>query len=247
METMKIYRDILKLVSKEFQLLPNGHLVKRGTSYTHAINGKEVGITKKPELIQKLCRKKHLQTYKKQLEHNITILSRHFSKLNTTTQEEMIRSYSNTYQGLPDHYFLHASSIAEWLAEPYEKNPFPIEKGEGYTSENGVTFRSKSEYMISIPLDRNNIPYRYEPALHLGNQTKYPDFIIKSPRTGELIIWEHFGLLNEPGYVQKMINKIKLYMKHGYVPFKTFIITFETDIGDIRHLENLVKNIILAE
>ena len=244
---LRDYKEILKIIKRELRILPDGRMVKKGGTFYHAVNGKEIGITKNQELIQKLCRKKQLLTYKKQLEHNIAILSRHFTKLDTTTQEEMIRSYSKTYQGLPDHYFLHSTSIVEWLAEPYEKNPFPIKKGEGYTSEDGVTFRTKSEYMISIVLKRLNIPYRYEAAIHLGNQTKYPDFTIKHPRTGELIIWEHFGLLNEPGYVQKMIDKIKLYMKHGFVPFKTFIITFETDIGDTRHLENLVKNIILED
>jgi len=239
-------KERLEKIHEELHKLPAGRLKKRRNFYYHAIDGKDIGITKNPQLIQKLCRKKHLLNYKKQLENNISFFSRNSNKFDETTQEEMIRSLPSTYKELPDYYFLYLSSLDDWLAKPYEKNPFQLKKEEGYTTEKGITFRSKSEYIIAITLDYYNIPYRYEAAIHLDEQqTKYPDFTILNPFNGTLIILEHFGALHQPGYVQEMNDKIFLYMKHGYVLFETLICTFEPDIKDTIRLRALIENIIL--
>jgi len=234
----------LERVNDELKKLPPGRLKKRRNFYYHAVDGKEVVITKNPKLIRKLCRKRHLLDYKKQLENNISYFSRNSNKFDERTREEMIRSLPNTYKGLPDDYFLYLSSIEDWLAESYEKNPFQLK--DGYTTEKGITFRSKSEYIIAIILDSYNIPYRYEAALHLDeSQTNYPDFTILNPYNGTLIILEHFGAIHQPGYVEEMNNKMYLYMKHGFIPYETLICTFEPDIKDTNRLRTLIENIIL--
>ena len=238
------YKERLDSFSEEFKKLPTGHLVKRKNLYWHVINKKEVGITKNADLIQKLCRKKYIMTSKRKLKKNISILSYPISKLDIATREEIIRSLPKSYQGVPKSYFYH-SSIKDWLAEPYQKNPMPIK--DGIKSEKGMIFRTKSEFMIASVLDKYDIPYRYEAAFTLDGQTKYPDFIIKHPYTGELIIWEHFGGLHYPGYMQKMWDKVNLYMKHGYIPFKNLICTFEDEVKDISRLHRFVENLILGE
>ena len=239
------YRKELKAIVKELKTLPPGYLTKRGTSYGHSVNGKEVGITKNRELIRKLCRKSYLLARKKLLTKNISIVSKPISKLDITTRKETIRSLSNSYQGLPMSYFLYPSSIEDWLAEPYEKNPFQIKKSAGYTTKRGITFRSKSEYIIATFLDFYNIPYRYEAAISLDRKREYPDFLILNPFTGALIIWEHFGALNQSGYGEKMSSKMNLYMRNGYIPYENLICTFEPDIKDTSRLEVLIENIIL--
>jgi len=242
---LKKLKKKLAKVNKELQKMPDGRLKRRGMFYYHIIGEKEIGITKNPRLIRKLCRKKHLLSLKKQLENNIPVISRHLGKLDETTEKEMVSALSNTYQGLPISYFLYSSAIDDWLAEPFEKNPFQLKKGEGYATETGIVFRSKSEYIIATILDSYNIPYRYEAAITLGNKTEYPDFIIMNPFTETLIIWEHFGAIHLPEYVEKMNDKMNRYMKNGYIPFKNLICTFEPDINEISRLHVLIENIIL--
>ena len=87
--------------------------------------------------------------------------------------------------------------------------------------------RSKSEAMIIKVLKQHNIPYRYEAKLTLGNTIMYPDFIIRLPKTGEYIYWEHFGLLDKPSYVKDMHFKLQTFTSHGIMPGINLIVTFE--------------------
>jgi len=242
----KDIEEVLKMITRELQALPDGRLVKKGTSYYHAIGNKEIGITRNLGLVSDLSRKKHILNYKKQLDISLSKLSNPIRKLNVVTQKEMIRMLPRTYHGLPDSYFLHSTSIKKWLAEPFERHPFLIDKKDGITTEKGLILRSKSEYILANLFDSYDLPYRYEAAIHFDEQTtEYPDFTFLEPAMESLILWEHFGALHLPGYIQKMNNKVKIYMKHGFIPFKNLICTFESDIMDTRHLKNLIENIIL--
>jgi len=237
------YNKELEAIGKELQTLPAGYLVKRGSFYSHAINTKETGITKNPKRIHTLCRKRYLLARQAQIEKNVAILSQAVSKLTGAAQKELFKTFPNAYQGLPDSAFFH-TSMENWLAEPYQKNSYYPEHLI-YTSKKGTQLRSKSELLIATQLEANNIPYRYDAELILGNQTKYPDFTIKNPFTGTTIIWEHFGALNKSEYEQSMNEKMRLYMKHGYIPFETLIYTFEFDIETDR-LQALIEDIILS-
>jgi len=236
------YQADIKAINTELQTLPPGQLVKRRSFYCNKINGKEVGITEKTTLIQQLCRKKYLLARKKELEKNISNLSS--CNLIFSTPKETINSLPKAYQGLPISYFFH-SSITEWLAKSYPITPFPLDEIDGIKSEKGIIFRSKSEYIIATLLDYYNIPYRYEDGITLDGKNFFPDFRIKNPFTGKDFIWEHFGALHEPTYGTKMNQKMSSYMKHGYIPFKNLICTFEPDIKNTDLLRSLIENIIL--
>ena len=233
----------LEEINEELQTVPAGSLVKKGLFYYHSINGKEIGITNNDELIRMLCRKKYLIARKRQLDNNIPIISRYLNKLDTSTPKSIIRSLPNAYQGMPDSYFYH-QSIEDWLSMPYPKNQYRTDEWD-YFSNNGIPVRSKSEVLIANQLENYHIPYRYEAAITLGKQTKYPDFTIKNPFNGQLIIWEHFGAFNQQDYDKKMNNKMNLYLKHGYILFENLILTFEFDIRNDRRLKDLIENIIL--
>ena len=239
---LKDYKKELESMNKEIKILPDGYLTKKRKFYYRGINGKEIGITKKPELIHQLCRQRYLLTRQKQLTNNISIASYYIQNLDTTTPNEIISKLPSAYQDLPISYFFHPS-VADWLAESYETNPYPLEE-PGYESKNGIVFRTKSEYLISILLDEYDIPYRYDAEITLGNKTKYADFIIKNPFNGKIFIWEHFGALDKPEYIQGMNKKMNLYMKHGYIPFDTLIYTFEIDVKDHSRLRYLIENVI---
>ena len=74
----------------------------------------------------------------------------------------------------------------------------------------------------------NQIPFRYECPLELGNTTLYPDFTIMHPKTGELIYWEHFGMMDDPAYCKNVFSKLNLYVANGIIPNINLITTYET-------------------
>ena len=239
----KRYKRELDAIQKECETLPAGRLAKKGGFYYHVTDGKEMGITRNPALIQSLCRKKYLLAREKQLDDNMSTISQGIDKWNDATPEEMIRSFSHVYQSVPGEYFFHPS-IQRFLEKPSVKNPYQLEEGVLF-SKNGVPVRSKSEMLIANQLEDYNIPYRYEDAITLGKQTKYPDFTIKNPFNGKIVFWEHFGVLHHPGYEQKMNDKMSLYLEYGYIPFETIIYTFEFDVRRARRLQDLIEQIIL--
>ena len=113
-----------------------------------------------------------------------------------------------------------------WENEPYEKNLKYPEKLTHPTIR-GEMVRSKSEASIADGLLAEGIAYRYENKLVLDGVELYPDFILKSRRNQKLIIWEHFGRIDDPKYVEKTSRKLKLYFNNGYIPGVNLIMTFE--------------------
>ncbi len=97
-----------------------------------------------------------------------------------------------------------------------------------FKAENGEYVRSKSELIIVSQLIRYELSFRYESALMLGSVCVHPDFTIKHPVTGETIIWEHLGLIDDPEYARIAAEKIRMYIMHGYYPGINLILTCET-------------------
>jgi len=246
MTNIKKYESELKLITDELALLPVGYLLKRRNSYFQRIDDKEITITNNSKLIKKLCRKELLTKQMAILEKKIKVAKRMLKSLNTDEKSstEIVKSFSTAYQGFPISNFYH-SSISDWLTKPLKQNPYQREF-LNYQSKNATPVRSKSEALIANLLEEYEIPYRYEVLLELDGQPIYPDFSIKNPFTSKTIIWEHFGALHQPEYEQKMTNKMKTYLKHGYKPFENLIYTFEFDLlnGEQR-LRDLIENVIL--
>ena len=132
--------------------------------------------------------------------------------------------------------------LGKWANEEYEQNTEYTEFLK-YPTVRGERVRSKSESQISYVLAKNHIPYRYECALPLNGIKFYPDFTIMRPFDRQIIIWEHFGLLDKPSYIDNATSKLNIYIKNGWIPGKNLIITTETEQFplDIRQVEELVK------
>ncbi len=108
---------------------------------------------------------------------------------------------------------LSQSTQQDWATEPYEQcTLYPENKI--HSTPSGTYVRSKSESMIATLLFLNNIPYRYEQALHLGKHTYYPDFTIRHPATGTIYYWEHFGKMDDPDYQNQVHKKLYIYSQH---------------------------------
>ena len=238
---IKEYHKELKVIEEELLDLPAGRLKIRKKYFAHAINDKEISITRNISLIRQLCRKKFLLEKQDRINHNLDPKCL-VANLKDMRPEATIAALPKSYQDLPLSYFYH-SSIEAWRETLFKKNPYKQEH-LNYTSSNGIALRSKSELIIANLLEEHDIPYHYDVEITLGNKTIYPDFVIKNPFTSKIIIWEHFGALHKEGYEERMTNKMKLYLKHSYVPFETLIYTFEFDVMDDHRLENFVQQMI---
>ena len=103
-------------------------------------------------------------------------------------------------------------------------------------------FRSKSEYIIASILKEYNISYKYEPELRLPERTVYPDFALRRPADGHVIFWEHFGLINNNDYREKMYMKLSEYSQSGITLWNNLITTFDLPEGGID--TSLIRKII---
>lgn len=132
--------------------------------------------------------------------------------------------YSNL---LSDSFKKNTTEFLNWMNEPYEKNLQHPEHLIHQTSS-GLFVRSKSESIIAMMLQKNQIPFRYECALKLEQSTFFPDFTIRHPLTGETYYWEHFGLMDELPYRQNAFSKLQIYASYGIIPSVQLITTYET-------------------
>lgn len=104
-----------------------------------------------------------------------------------------------------------------------------------YKAIDGKSYRSKSEVLLANRFTERGIAFRYECEFRMKNgRIVYPDFMIKHPLTGEIIIWEHFGMMDVDGYRNKNMNKLTDYANSGYYINHNLIVTME---GDGMHLD----------
>ncbi len=88
--------------------------------------------------------------------------------------------------------------------------------------------RSKSEVLIAMLLEQHGLEFEYEHPWKVQGKYYYPDFLIRHPKTGQWILWEHFGLMDDPEYARRAYEKIQAYIESGIMPGVHLIMTFET-------------------
>lgn len=116
---------------------------------------------------------------------------------------------------------------SRWLATKYEGKPF-VQDVPAMFSSRGERVRSKSEVIIADTLARFGVPYRYEWPLQLADIKVHPDFYCLNLRTREEIAWEHFGMIDNSDYAEKMVYKLKKYEKSNFQVGRNLIISMET-------------------
>ena len=187
------------------------------------------------KIVTALAQKKIYQAQLKELKDQLHIITQYinaydalplYTARNLFQSEKLRRIFiENNPSQLPD-IFPHTDSEI-WQKEEYEKNPKHPEQLIVPTVR-GINVRSKSEALIAFGLDMHKIPYRYECRLPIKRPEIYPDFTILQPNTGNIIIWEHFGMMDHPDYVHKASAKMHTYIENGYYPNENLIVTFET-------------------
>ena len=161
----------------------------------------------------------------------------------TSRAEDMLIKESEYQKLLSSTFKSHSQEILEWKNSQYQTNNKYPEK-RIYKTASGNMVRSKSEVLIDMALYMNNIPFRYECELCLGEVVLYPDFTLKHPETGRVRYWEHFGRMDDEKYAKHAAERLKVYIEHGITPNIDLIITCETQEHplDYEMVEKVVKD-----
>ena len=237
-EGVKLYRIMIKkklellLKNEETRLiqmqtrlkqLPQGKLYERIVHnrkyYSVYLKGKELGITNNKELIE-------------QLKEKLILIE------NINSASKACASISAMVHDLPNYSYDDPIST-QWAEKDIKSNPYKTDHLK-FRTQKGHLVRSKSERFIADTLFSLKIPYQYESPLILGDRTTYPDFLILKPNN-DLILWEHFGLLDNHEYQQSCLRKIKLYYQHGFSQHKNLICTTEGDLKDRKEIEDIIQ------
>lgn len=125
------------------------------------------------------------------------------------------------------------------------QNTYP--KNTPMLTENNEVVRSKSEKIIADKLNIIGIPYKYEEAITLEGTIKFPDFTVLNKRNRKVYYWEHFGMIDKPGYLEKALAKAETYLRNNIILGKNLIISFETSKQplSVQHIDLLIREYLL--
>lgn len=133
--------------------------------------------------------------------------------------------------------------VRRWEAYEYEESDFRPEEKK-FSTKKGDLVRSKSEAMIADMYYDLGIPYKYEcPLTMKSGTTYYVDFACLRISDRTVLYHEHFGKMDDPGYVRRNMKKIDEYMKNGIFDGKNLILTMESESYPI-NMKVLRKNTI---
>lgn len=224
---------LISETKKELRKLPDGRLDYRNGKngrifYRQTIqrNGKtkSKGITRNKDAVSKLARKRFLKKQLKILNNNLDFLTKKGASFVTPTAGNILSLIGSDRFGLDRSLFTgRGHALSEW-SKNYERDMTHSEHNVIPTSL-GIRVKSKIEKDILENLLDYDIEFRYEMIHYFGRDIIAPDFTI---RVGdELVIWEHFGRMDDQGYVKVFLYKLDIYIKNGFIPGKNLILTFE--------------------
>lgn len=136
-------------------------------------------------------------------------------------REEVLSSYAQIADPRGLEWMKKALAIKSKYTPP---NP----EGLKYATCDGTLVRSKSEVIIYNFLKSLGIFFVYEFPIVTKNGILWPDFVILSEIDfQDVIMLEHFGMMDNEGYRIKVPVKINNYMDAGYEPGRDVFFTFE--------------------
>ncbi len=271
MSTIKKLEQIISLSEQMLENAPKGTLFIKNINgidrYYYGESSKSATYlgNNKTETIRKLQEKNYYKELKKTAETELETLKK-IKKL-----KSKIKSVEKVYFDIPKNKrtlikpyipaeIEEAQKKIEKELKLWEKEKLirrGIPKDLNLITLNGERVRSKSELIIADRLKNAGVPYYYEGKYVFVddeiNSTKYfyesefdvffPDFKVLNTRTGELLFWEHFGLMDNPEYCDSAQFKIETYAKHGFVMGKNLIISMESSKHslNIKYIDKLIE------
>lgn len=243
----KICLQEKELLKKEYATFPKETIhIKKVDSYYACYKQKgstETSISKNHQSAQFLARKMQAISEIDDINVSLDVLGNAINTLEKHIISQKTKKGHATLDKLQDFFgnILFALNIKEIsLIKKFTRDANWYSEGLKYVTKCGIAVRSKSEMIIADILYSYGILFLYEPTIQVGDRVLHPDFlIIRSD--GSIIIWEHFGLFDEPEYKEKMIEKMELYGKNGFDLHTNLIFTTEKDITKKEVLEKIVE------
>jgi len=132
-----------------------------------------------------------------------------------------------------------------------EKITIPYVEGLIHKTLSGIIVRSKSEVIIADALYKENIPFEYEKLLVANNHRCIPDFTFVDA-SGDTIIWEHLGMLDNPSYMASWKKKLSFYESIGYYEGENLFTTRDRDGGsidsnEIQEMVDKIKTLVVIQ
>lgn len=198
--------------------------------------------------VRSLAQKRYDEQMLKEILDEIKVLELVRKRYHPSTLEKIYSSMGHDRMSLVEPAVLQEDAFAErWLSVPYEGKAFLEDSAEQVTSS-GIRVRSKSEAIIAETLNRLGVPFRYECPLNMGAESCwYPDFTCLNMRTREEFLWEHFGLMDKPDYVQGFVSKVVKLSSKGFDVGRNLIISVENLNHPMTpaYAERLIKRFLL--
>ena len=230
----------LKQARKEMELLPHGSLrcTSSNGSVQYFVDGKYMS-KKNLEIVRGIAQREYYEQVIPEMEQKLKKLYDLERIYRDGKVERRFEDYCTARKKLVMPIIDSMEMrIQRFMDEEYEPGRFDEENKTEFITNSGERVRSKSELIIADELYRYQVPYRYEKPLKLCNWGQSvvcrPDFTIMNGRNGKIYIYEHLGMMDDPQYVVRNMDKLDLYEKNGYLIGKNLILTHETSDSPLK-------------
>lgn len=159
-----------------------------------------------------------------------TALTRAKEKLILLVEDNMqwLMEYSKPQRSILAH---RNTNLFEYSVRE-EKLSVPYVEGLIHKTLSGDIVRSKSEVIIADALYNEKIKFEYEKLKEENGHRCIPDFTFETA-SGDTIIWEHLGMLDNPSYKRSWEKKLEFYNSIGFIEGENLFTTRDHDGGSI--------------
>lgn len=233
-ERYDLITKTIESLERKLKLLPAGRLNikhQNGKSYYYYVkaNSKEKYLSSDDALlIKQLLQKRYLKEVLKAAKNELLALSKMLNIYPADLPEEMFEKLPEELRSGVEPIILgNEQDAREWMEEPYVGKPFK-DDAPVYMTIKGERVRSKSEVMLADRLFFRGVPYKYECPIMIDGIVIHPDFSIKRMSDNKLIYHEHCGRMDDPEYVNDLVERVNLYNQAGIMQGDRLTFSFET-------------------
>ena len=202
------------------------------------------------ELIKKLSNKNYSSKALKSAEEELKILNRLLKHENDNPLSGVYDCFDESVRQFIDPVEINVKEKIRLFKQriPTDSSQF-IRTGQYVIkTTRGEYVKSMAEFIIAESLLKHNVPYIYEDKVKtIDNQRYKPDFTAINIRTGKILLWEHFGMLENPKYLDDNISKLESFRLMGCYPGNGMIITMSSKQQPIKEetVDYIVRNSFL--
>lgn len=245
---IQLYKNLRKQLKEHLRKLPKGRL------YYKTINGrrrpfvmedgKEKYLNRKNlNRIAGLQRRKEAEAAIAMINSNIALLDpieKGFVDLDRLTPGFV--SINDTYDSVKHRSRSEIAEIVDRWAEVKAGKPF---YEGGLVASDNTRLKSRVELILYETFLNHSLNPVYEHPVMIDGELWYPDFSFVRQSDGEVILWEHFGMMDQPRYWNDAIYKIGRYADEGYLPFSNIVYSYDfgNDNIEIPYIYRLLKMI----